>query len=217
MHKGVFNADKHGLNILILGESHHISTDPNVTTDKIAGVPATYTTASVVLEHLEKLKNEKKGMHPFLTKIAQTFGAEDEETFWRSVYFGNYIDVLCGIGNSVAKNQIEEDGNRVKYNNQLFQFVNEHTIDKIFCFSVLAYKNLTDLADGEESQCETIGMRGKKRVYLRQCKYEAKTQRSGTSVILEKDLHVFGISHPQAKGGYSPEMYANALKSQIEF
>ena len=220
MHHGVFEGNKakdQKMKVLILGESHHISSDPNVTTDKIAGEPASYTTASVVCEHLEKLKNEKKETHPFLTKIAQTFGTEDQETFWQSVYFGNYIDVLCGIGNSVAKNQIEKDGNRVKYNNQLFQFVNEHTIDKIFCFSVLAYNNLPDLSDGEESQCETIGMRGKKRVYLRQCKYKAKTEHSETSVILENDLHVFGISHPQAKGGYSLEIYANALKNQITF
>lgn len=212
MHKGVFNAEEYGLNILILGESHHVSTDPSVTTDKIAGVPATYTTASVVLEHLEKLKNEKKGMHPFLTKIAQTFGAEDEDAFWQSVYFGNYIDVLCGIRNSVAKNQIEYNDNRIKYNDQLFQFVNEHKIEKIFCFSILAYKSLPTLTDNEESIWETIGMRGNRRVFLRQCQYKAGVQHEGTSVILQQNLRVYGISHPQAKGGYSPEMYVNALK-----
>lgn len=215
MHNGVFEGEKaksQNKRVLILGESHHVSTDSNVTTDKIAGIPATYTTAAVVREHLEKRKT-----HEFLTKIAKSLDAGEEVEFWNSVYFGNYIDVLCGIGNSVAKNQIKKDGNRVKYNNQLFQFVNKYKIDKIFCFSILAYNNLPDLAEGEESQCETIGMRGKKRVYLRQCKYEAKTQHSGTSVILEKDLHVFGISHPQAKGGYSPEMYASSLKNQIEF
>ena len=218
MHHGVFEGKKakdQPVKYLILGESHHVSTDSEITTDKIAGVPASYTTASVVWEHLEKLKKEKKEMHPFLTKIAQTFGTEDQETFWQSVYFGNYIDVLCGIGNSFAEKQVEE--NRKEYNDQVFRFVNKYNISKIFCFSVLAYKNLPDLADGEESRCETIGMRGRRRVYLRQCKYKAKTQRSGTSVILEKDLHVFGISHPQAKGGYSPEMYASSLKNQIEF
>lgn len=215
MHKGVFNAEKHGLNILILGESHHVSTDPSVTTDKIAGEPASYTTASVVWEHLEKLKNEKKEMHPFLTKIAQTFGTEDQETFWQSVYFGNYVDVLCGIGNSVAKNQIKD--NRIKYNDQLFQFVNKHKIEKIFCFSILAYKSLPSLSNDEESTRDAVGMRGNRRVFLRQCQYNAGVQHVGTSVILEQKLRVYGISHPQAKGGYSPEMYANALKSQIEF
>ena len=212
MHKGVFNAEKHGLNILILGESHHVSTDPSVTTDKIAGVPATYTTASVVREHLEKRKT-----HDFLTKIAKSFDAGEEVAFWESVYFGNYIDVLCGIRNSVAKNQIEYNDNRIKYNDQLFQFVNEQKIEKIFCFSILAYKSLPTLTDNEESIWETIGMRGNRRVFLRQCQYKAGVQHEGTSVILEKDLHVFGISHPQAQGGYSPEMYANALKNQIKF
>ena len=213
MHHGVFEGNKakgQKMRVLILGESHHVSTDPSVTTDKIAGVPATYTTAAVVREHLEKRKT-----HDFLTKIAKSFDAEEEVEFWDSVYFGNYIDVLCGIGNSFAEKQVEE--NRKEYNDQVFRFVNKYNISKIFCFSVLAYKNLPDLADGEESRCETIGKRGRRRVYLRQCKYKAKTQRSGTSVILEKDLHVFGISHPQAKGGYSPEMYASSLKNQIEF
>ena len=217
MHKGVFNAEKHGLNILILGESHHVSTKPNVTTDKVAGVPATYTTASVVEEHLAKLKDSNKGEYPFFTKIAETFGAEDENTFWQSVYFGNYIDVLCGIGNSVAKNQIKEKGNRLKYNDQLFQFVNEHKIEKIFCFSILAYKNLPGLSDNEKSTWETVGMRGNRRAFLRKCQYNAGVQHEGTSVILQQNLRVYGISHPQAKGGYSSEMYANALKNQIGF
>lgn len=213
MHHGVFEGERakdQTVKYLILGESHHVSTDPKVMTDKVAGVPASYTTASVIQEHLEKRKK-----HDFLTKIAKTFGTEDEDAFWQSVYFGNYIDVLCGIGNSLAEKQIED--NRKEYNDQLFRFLNKHNISKIFCFSVLAYKNLPDLTDGEESQCETIGMRGKRSVYLRQCKYKTGTQHSGTSVILQQDVHVYGISHPQAKGGYSPEMYANTLKNQVEF
>ena len=219
MHKGVFegkNANGQKVKVLILGESHHISTDPSVTTDKIAGVPASYTTAAVVQEHLESLKNEKQGIkHPFLTKIAQTFGAEDEDAFWQSVYFGNYIDVLCGIGNSVAKNQIEYNDNRIKYNDQLFQFVNEHKIGKIFCFSILAYKSLPSLTDDEKSLWETIGRRGNRRVFLRQRQYKAGLQHGEASVILQQNLRVYGISHPQAKGGYSPEMYAAALQCQV--
>ena len=215
MHKGVFEGTKakdQPMGILILGESHHVSTDPKVVTDKVAGVEASYTTASVIQEHLDKRK-----IHDFLTKIAKTFGAEEENVFWQSVYFGNYIDVLCGIGNSVAKNQIEANDNQTKYNDQLFQFVNEHKIEKIFCFSILAYKSLPGISDNEKSTWETVGMRSNRRVFLRQCQYKAGVQHEGTSVILEKDLHVFGISHPQAQGGYSPEMYANALKNQIKF
>ena len=102
MHKGVFKGEKakdQPVKILILGESHHINTDSKVTTDKIAGVPASYTTASVIHEHLEKRK-----IHGFFTKIAKTFGIPEteEENFWQGVYFGNYIDVLCGIGNSCS-------------------------------------------------------------------------------------------------------------------
>lgn len=215
MHHGVFKGQKakdQPVKYLILGESHHVSTDSKVTTDKVAGIPASYTTASVIQEHLDNRKT-----HDFLTKIAKTFGSEEENAFWQSVYFGNYIDVLCGIGNSVAKNQIENNDNRFKYNDQLFQFVNEHKIEKIFCFSILAYKSLPSLSDDEVSKWETIGKHGNRRVFLRQCHYKAGTQHKGTSVILQQDLHVYGISHPQAKGGYSPEIYANALKSQIEF
>lgn len=215
MHYGVFKGEKakdQPVKYLILGESHHVSTDPKVMTDKVAGVPASYTTASVIQEHLEKRKK-----HDFLTKIAKTFGAEDEDTFWPSVYFGNYIDVLCGIGNSVAKNQIEYNDNRIKYNDQLFQFVNEHKIEKIFCFSILAYKSLPSLSDDEESTWDAVGMRGNRRVFLRQCQYKAGVQHEGTNVILEPNLRVYGISHPQAKGGYSPEMYASVLMNQIGF
>lgn len=215
MHKGEFvgiNAHKKQNRTLILGESHHVSTDPSVATDKTAGVPASYTTASVIQEHLDKSKT-----HDFLTKIAKTFGSRDENAFWQSVYFGNYIDVLCGIGNSVAKNQIKEKDNRLKYNDQLFQFVNKHKIEKIFCFSILAYKSLPGLSDNEKSTWETVGMRGNRRVFLRQCQYKAGVQHEGTSVILQQNLRVYGISHPQAKGGYSSEIYANALKNQINF
>lgn len=215
MHKGEFvgiNAHKKQNRTLILGESHHVSTDSSVTTDKIAGVPASYTTASVIQEHLDKSKT-----HDFLTKIAKTFGSEEENVFWQSVFFGNYIDVLCGIGNSVAKNQIKDKDNRIKYNDQLFQFVNQHKIEKIFCFSILAYKSLPSLSDDEESTRETIGMRGNRRVFLRHCQYKAGLQHEGTSVILHQPLHVYGISHPQSKGGYSPEIYANALKNKINF
>ena len=130
MHHGVFEGNKakgQKMRVLILGESHHVSTDPSVTTDKIAGVPATYTTAAVVREHLEKRKT-----HDFLTKIAKSFDAEEEVEFWDSVYFGNYIDVLCGIGNSFAEKQVEE--NRKEYNDQVFRFVNKYNISKIFCF-----------------------------------------------------------------------------------
>lgn len=214
MHHGVFEGQKakdQPVKYLILGESHHVSTDPKVMTDKVAGVPASYTTASVIQEHLDKKKT-----HDFLTKIAKTFGSE-EDAFWQSVYFGNYIDVLCGIGNSVAKNQIKDNDNRIKYNDQLFQFVNQHKIEKIFCFSILAYKSLPSLSDDEESTREAVGTRGNRRVFLRQCQYKARVQHEGTSIILEQNLRVYGISHPQAKGGYSPEIYANALKDQITF
>lgn len=216
MHHGEYAGERikdQQIRILILGESHHISTDPNVTTDKVAGFPASYTTSSVVQEHLGKRKT-----HDFLIKIAKSFGVTEDEqdAFWQQVYFGNYIDVLCGIGNSIARKQIEKEGNRKKYNDQLFQFVNKHKISKIFCFSILAYKSLPELSDNEKSTKETIGVRGNRCVYLRQCQYKAGIAHNETDVILQQNLEVYGISHPSARGGYSPKMYAKVLMELVK-
>ena len=99
----------------------------------------------------------------------------------------------------------------------MFRFVNEHKITKIFCFSILVYKNFPDLWENEELKCDTVGMRGKRRVFLRQCQYKAGTQHKGTAVTLLRDLDVFGISHPSARGGYSLEVYTPALENEQQF
>lgn len=43
--------------------------------------------------------------------------------FWNKVYFGNYIEDLCEIKTSTAKNLARD--NRVLYNDNLFKFINE--------------------------------------------------------------------------------------------
>lgn len=212
MHYGIFIGEKakdQPVRILILGESHHVSTDPKVTTDKVAGVPATYTTASVVLEHLEKLKNEKKGMHPFLTKIAQTFGAEDEETFWRCVYFGNYIDVLCGIRDSIATNLLKITDKCEELNRQLFAFIEENEIDVVFCFSRRVYSALPQL-EKQDSENEVDGADAHR---LEKCIYNPGS-RENVNIDLNKSVTFYGLRHTSQ--GFSYRKYQDRIKKVVQ-
>lgn len=225
MHWGVFHgklANNRKDRILILGESHHVSTEKDVTTNKGPGKRATYSTHDIVEEYLQNYNNcigkGRKESFRFFDKITRTFGIDPETSrseFWDQVYFGNYIDVLCGIGDNFAKNQIKSEENRQKYNDQLFAFVNAHNISQIFCFSILSYKNLPSLVSGEEENSMEIGQQGKRNVYLYHCQCKAGVARNNTSIVLEKDLEVFGIRHPSAKGGYPLDLFAKALSGKI--
>lgn len=225
MHWGVFHgklAGERKERILILGESHHISTEKDVTTNKNPGVRATYSTHNIVEEYLQNYNTctgkDRKDSFLFFDKIVRTFGIDPETSrseFWDQVYFGNYIDVLCGIGDDFAKNQIKSGKNRQKYNDQLFDFINAHNISQIFCFSVLSYNNLPSMVSGEKEEPNAIGKQGKRNVYLYRCLYKAGVARENTSIVLEKDLEVFGIRHPSAKGGYPLELFAKELSGKI--
>lgn len=212
MHWGVFhgeNADNQKQRVLILGESHHISRSNRDNME--AGKPATYATASVVAEHLRKEKT-----HDFLTQIVCAFGWEPDkvnERFWHSVYFGNYIDVLCGIKNGVAKQMVSQ--NRKKYNNQLFDFVNEHKISTIFCFGVLPYQHLPGLAKncGEYEEKKCVNEENGRKRYFRECLYMAGVEHRETDVKIKQDLQVFCVSHP-ASFGFKAKDYATELKEK---
>ena len=216
MHHGVFCgslASMRETRILILGESHHISTKKESENNKEHGKPATYPTYSVIEEYLEDIDKKEKNLR-FFEKIAKTFGAysslqDEREKFWEQVYFGNYIEELCDIQTGFARRQVKEKS--INYNQNLFEFVNQHEIDKIFCFSILSYNNLPS---AEISRKDEIGKRGNRRVYLRQCTYKAGVVRENLP-SLKKDLIVYGISHPSARGGYALEAYTEALKNQF--
>lgn len=217
MHHGVFQgkyADRQENRILILGESHH-NNDQKDSVDGKPGKPASYTTDGVVRDYL---KNPQHKNYRFFDKITQTFcfdPARERETFWESVYFGNYIDVLCGVHNNIAREMINTNGNRETFNDQLFRFVNAHGICKIYCFSILAYGSLPGIANEvcqEYDRCDNIGKRGRKNVYLRKCLYKAGVPHKHTCVLLDHDLEVIGISHPSSRAGYALDLYANALK-----
>ena len=98
MFKGVYegkNAKHQSKRILILGESHYDKDGYN-----------DFTTDSVV-QNFYSNPGEKK--YQFFHKIAKCFfenvkDIDDEfESFWNNVYFANYVDGLCGIGDSKAK------------------------------------------------------------------------------------------------------------------
>lgn len=222
MHYGVYcgrKAEADEEKILILSESHHVNTDDKETDNKTPGVEATYTTQGNIVDYL---KDPCADSYRIYDTIVKTFGFEPEKrvSFWNRVFFGNYIDVLCGIGDNYAKEYVGGSKNRVKLNDQLFQFVNEYQIDTIYCFSILSYDKLPSLSTSKEegnSSKFQIGKTasGKKYVYLRKCYYEEGQLHKWTNIILRKPLTVFGITHPSSKGGYPLETYRQILRGKI--
>lgn len=228
MHWGVFHgkdADKQPKRILILAESHHI----NSSTDKKPGIPATYSTESVIRnDYFSNPETRKSGGNTYIfEKITLSFNINPEEpgnreAFWEKVYFGNYINVLCGVRDGTAKNLLKkETNNRQRYNDALFRFINDHQIDIVFCFSRLVYNKLPSLSEVpeirkqenlEEKCCGKIGGRND---FIKCCKYLAGTDHNATTVHLQKDLRVFGMRHPSARSGYEPTHYADKLKMYI--
>ncbi len=225
MHKGVFmgiNAAKQDKRILILGESHHISNDPE-SENRIFGVPANYTTTDVVEEHLAMCN---KNSLEFFKKIGNSFGcsmetAEQRSVFWNRVCFGNYIDVLCGVGDAAAKKYLNEQGKRQEMNDALFDFINEMGIDVIVCFGRLVYDNLPSL-NKKHKACEDIGIIteglkvGGRSDYIKKCIYLPDIDHANTSVLLKKELSVYSLRHPSGKGGFRAENYSDVLAKLLK-
>ncbi len=229
MHKGVFvgsNAENRNKRILILGESHHISKTDDKNSEKFK--PATYDTKCVVREHIEDITNTKKSLH-FFQKIGNAFGfpmeTEDEKNaFWENFYFGNYIDVLCGIkdgatGEYLAQKDDNGITNRQKMNDDLFEFVNDNNIDVIVCFSRKVFDNLPSLTLKEEDKPNANNdaiMVGRQKDYIGHCVYLPNTNHKNTSVILNRELNAYSLRHPSARGGFCPENYADALSKLLK-
>lgn len=222
MHHGVFigaKAEKQKKRILILGESHHVSNNPK---DDIALKPASYETKAVVTEHIVDENNKKASLH-FFQKIGQSFAfpmetKDEKEEFWKYFYFGNYIDVLCGIKDGKAKSYLKETENRRRMNDALFQFINENEIDVVVCFGRLVMDHLPSLnpqykkeEDGGKLKDGKIFVGGK-RDYIGKCTYLPDVEHKNTSVILKKRLEAYGLRHPSARGGYNAENYKDVLR-----
>lgn len=189
MFKGVFigkNATKQTKRILILGESHYEENG------KIEDTKS-------VIKYICLDGNLKDGR--FFENVLRTFGYEttpkQRTEFWNKVYFGNYVEELCGKGiNNTAEDKIKR--NREKYNNSLFDFINKNQIDIVFCFSRLVSNNLPDINKNEK---ESYPITGKfylsKREYLPQCSHKH------TECKLLKSLTVYGLKHASAYYNYS--------------
>lgn len=209
MHHGVhigIQANQRNIRTLILGESHHTSDGEN----SKPGAPATYATSDVVKRYLENYESAtgRDQAYRFFDNIVAAFGFDpniDRETFWKTVYFGNYIDVLCGVRDSAATKVLAKPGKREELNEQLFSFVEQHQIDVIFCFSRKVYNKLPPLEDGDT----TIPADTRDSHRLEVCTYRAGERKYGT-VALSKGLTVYGLKHPSQ--GFSYHRYASQLK-----
>ncbi|MDE6724279.1 MAG: hypothetical protein K2J79_01625, partial [Ruminiclostridium sp.] len=172
--KGKYAEDQK-VRILILGESHHWSDeDNNKSEEERQEKENTYTTFKVVNNYLENYNNhfgnDRDRAYRFFEYIVRTFDIDPEEQrndFWNRVYFGNYIDRLCGVRNDAAKKLLKIEENRKKYNEQLFSFIREKEIDIVFCFSRKVYNHLPALEndDKEEVDEEKDTHRLNKRTY----------------------------------------------------
>ena len=204
VHKGVFKGSNLSQNysILILGESHHYqgeADDPEYTTER-------------VVKNYFNNPNDK--CYKFFDKIAACFGfaPDDREKFWNQVWFGNYVtESNCGVRDGRAQNLIRE--HRDQYNKKLFEFVNEHGVDIIFCFSRQVYKNLPGKAPFESADTR-YDVQGK-RDYIMKFLYQPGRRLHG-DVALHKPLTVYGFCHPSAWSYFKAEHYAPFIKKLVQ-
>lgn len=241
MHPGVFKGEKaehQKIKVLMLGESHHWSKEDWVTAEgeteaqaeeRRKEKAANYKTETVVKNYLLNYEKttERDKAYRFFDKIVLAFGFDPEihrEYFWDHVWFGNYIDELCGVGDSQATNLLKEEDNRIRYNDDLFDFVANEKIDIIFCFSRRVYNKLPSLvkATGENENTINVGdfLRAKdgtpKKDYISYCKYLPGAH-NHTSKPIKRTVEVYGMLHPSGRYGFAPENYAPELKKQINF
>lgn len=214
MFKGVYegeNAKYQNKRILILGESHYDKDGYD-----------NFTTKSVI-ENYHLNPNEKK--YNFFHKIAQCFSVntndidKEFERFWSNVYFANYVDKLCGIGDSKAKSLIEN--NKKEYNNELFEFINKNKIDIVFVFGRTVYNNLPSYSKNKtaaEKQPDLDNGNifvGSRRDFISHCVYLKGEPHENIDIELNKDVHVYGLRHPSARCGFNAENYKPYLKNLI--
>lgn len=191
--------------VLILGESHH---DKNEDTN--------FTTCSVMC-NFYKTPIEHK--YEFFHKIAKSFGVEKEsiddefKKFWDYVYFGNYVEKLCGITDQRAKILISEY--REQYNDNLFKFINDNEIKKVFVFSRLVYNNMPSLnkKEGENGKREYTDKIHDKRDWIESCNYKRNCEHKHTKTQLKNDLEVYNMRHPSCRCGFEAGHYKSKLEA----
>lgn len=203
------NLNKH-VKVLILGESHYDE-------ESNYGDRVGFSTAGVVENYFyNNVNDERKRWAPFFDKIAASFGYDwkNAKNFYEQVYFGNYVDVICGVqDNNCALYYIKK--NRREYNNELFEFINENSIEVVICFSVRVYDHLPRLSSKLESYSfETVGYIGNKRNNIYCCSYCHAIEHKFCDVKLKHDLKVYGVRHPSGQGGYKVDDVLDYMKKQ---
>lgn len=184
MHHGVYEgaaAAAQAKKILILGESHH--------GEEGLGNPGNYDTSEVIRIYLSQKDTTEQSLQ-FFHKIALSFGIdggkdEEKRLFWDKVCFGNYVDVICGIGDDAAEKQIAE--NREIYNRELAEFVKAHAIDTIFCFSFRAFDALS--TENQVCLCDDVYKNG----HMIWC---ARVYHQDSS--FGRSVKVYGVPHPSS-------------------
>lgn len=200
MYKGVWVGDEvfRDNNILILGESHYDE-------EKDKGFETKLQTRDVLINYLDYRKGDKKFSHwmNFFTKIAHcisdSYNNKQIIDFWNKVYFGNYINVLCGLKDGYAKEYLRNKANINMLNDELFQYVNQNNITDVICVSKLVFGVLPKYED-DVIECQN----GKSKISM--IEYKANTVYEGCGICLNKDLNLYCIPHPSGFG-FEPKNY----------
>ena len=207
MNKGVWEGNNLIINpkILILGESHY--------EDENYGKEVSFSTSSVLNYYFD----HRERWSQFFDKIAASFGYSQDKSreFFEHVYFGNYVDVLCGIGNDAAEKYINK--NRIRYNSELFDYINLKEIDIIICFSKLVYNNLPSLSNLTKEEHEeqvVVGKIGRNNNYVSICNYIPNISHPNCQTVLKKQLTVYGLRHPSNQGGFAANQIYEFFKTQ---
>ena len=200
--------------ILILGESHYGDVES-------IGKPVPYATSGVVEEFLSHCEpgGGSARWDRFFDRIAESFGYSHDRSreFYEKVYFGNYVPILCGKG---ATNKAEHFMKilRKEYNDSLFSFVNQNDISVIVCFSKAVFWNLPAASDDDRDSYREINLPtlgGRKNV-INIYEYKAEVPHDACEIVLGKNLKVYGIRHPSARGGFDARAVYNGLMNMVD-
>ena len=185
--------------ILILGESHH-DLDSSTTTQK------------VVEDYLSPANTTKQSLQ-FFHKIALAFGvdtekAEEKARLWDKVFFGNYInrslDGPSGEGEDTAPKLIRK--NNECYNQELAEYIREHGIDVVFCFSFRVF----DALPPAPAACEDVFIPVKIRRRNVWC-----GRAYGPDSLFGRSIEIYGIPHPNFWRGFGAKDITKYLKDHF--
>ena len=199
---------------LILGESHYEDDSNSI------GKEVPYSTAGVVEEYLSqhcKTDGRKGRWHRFFDRIAESFGYSKEHSvdFYKKIWFGNYVNVLCGTGEE-NKACHYMNKNRKEYNDELFSFVNSHDIDVIACFSKEVFWHLPAMAkeDSDSYRELSLPLTGGRKNVINYYEYAPGVKHDSCDVELKKPLKVYGIRHPSARGGFNASQVYKVISNE---